>query len=324
MPRLVSLALLVGLSSALLFVGSAVGSAFPDGAGPADVFGFEGLEPVSTEALPPLQPYVARDGTPLVMRVYPSEADRVVVFVHGSSYHGAAYHELASHLQESGVATVVVPNLRGHHLSGPRRGDVDYLGQLEDDVADLIGLLRERGHRGEVVLAGHSSGGGFAIRFAGGPHGALVDRVAVLAPMIPSAPAIRDGDAGGWARVNGSRYLGLTLLNALGVTGLNDLPVVTFAKPPSQWDGTETLAYSYRLNESYHPRYRYADDLAALPDGSLVLVGEGDQAIDAGALATIVADASPGTSVNVLDGVDHFGVFTDADVFERLVQWLRR
>jgi hypothetical protein len=124
--------------------------------------------------------------------------------------------------------------------------------------------------------------------------------------------------------VNGSRYLGLTLLNALGVTGLNDLPVVTFAKPPSQWDGAETLAYSYRLNESYHPRYRYADDLAALPDGSLVLVGEGDQAIDAGALATIVADASPGTSVNVLDGVDHFGVFTDADVFERLVQWLRR
>ena len=74
------------------------------------------------------------------------------MFVHGSSYHGAAYHELAVALSRAGVSKVYLPNLRGHHMSGRRRGDVDYVGQLEDDIADLISMARDRGQTGEVTI----------------------------------------------------------------------------------------------------------------------------------------------------------------------------
>ncbi|MEN0066897.1 MAG: alpha/beta fold hydrolase [Myxococcota bacterium] len=312
----------VTLGGATLALGGALATPVPSTANAKDVFEFAEMESVDADAMPDMQQYVGRDGTPMPVRIYPSESDRLVVFVHGSSYHGAAYHRLAEHLSRSGAATVVMPNLRGHHLAGRDRGDLAYVGQLEDDLADLIAGLRSRGMDGEVVLAGHSSGGGLAIRFAGGPHGQLANRVAVLAPMIPSSASIRDGDAGGWARVNHPRYLALTALNLVGFEGLNALPVIAFSKPASLWDGTETLVYSYRLNESFHPRYDYASDLAALPAGSLVMVGEHDQAIDPTELERIVGESATGTDVRILSGVDHFGIFQDAGVFATMERWL--
>jgi non-heme chloroperoxidase len=42
---------------------------------------------------------------------------------------------LAKTLQAEGV-TVYAPDLRGHGSSG-RRGDIDYIGQLDDDLVDL-------------------------------------------------------------------------------------------------------------------------------------------------------------------------------------------
>ena len=133
--------------------------------------------------LPEIERFTARDGEPLALRIYPSASERVLIFVHGSSYHGGAYHALARHISDAGAATVVVPNLRGHHLSGTRRGDVDYVGQLEDDLADLIATLRERGMSGPLILGGHSSGGGMVIRFAGGEHGTLIDHALMMAPI---------------------------------------------------------------------------------------------------------------------------------------------
>jgi hypothetical protein len=35
---------------------------------------------------------------------------------------------------------VVLPNMRGHFFSGRRRGDIEYIGQYEDDIVDLIRL----------------------------------------------------------------------------------------------------------------------------------------------------------------------------------------
>ena len=321
---LTGLALLstVTLGAMTLALGAALATPVPAAIHTEDVFDFAEMEPIDVDALPAMQQYIGRDGTPMPIRIYPSPSDRLVIFVHGSSYHGAAYHRLAEQLSTSGAATVVVPNLRGHHLAGRSRGDLAYVGQLEDDLADLIADLRSRGMTGEVVLAGHSSGGGLAIRFAGGPHGHLADRVAVLAPMIPSSPAIRDGDAGGWARVNHPRYLALTALNLLGFDGLNALPVIAFSKPTSLWDGTETLVYSYRLNESYHPRYDYGSDLAALPAGSLVMVGANDQAIEPTELERIVLEHATHPDVRILSGVDHFGIFADATVFGTVERWL--
>jgi non-heme chloroperoxidase len=244
--------LVVGMVTALYLVATPE----PSIRAPADIFDFASLRkaPADSEPPPSLRRYPARDGEQLAYRIYDSAADRILIFIHGSSYHGGGYHALASALSLANAAKVVLPNLRGHYMSGPHRGDVDYIGQFEDDLADLINFLRSEGHSGPITLSGHSSGGGLAIRFAGGPYASEISSYLLMAPIIPRSPAVRGGNAGGWSILHWKRIYGLTALNAIGIRGFNGLPIVQFNKPAKYWDGTETLSYSYRLNVSYHPR----------------------------------------------------------------------
>jgi non-heme chloroperoxidase len=162
---------LLGTATALWLVASPP----PPMAKPRDVFDFASLRRTLTEIdLPSLRRFPARDGEELAYRIYDSKAERVLIFIHGSSYHGAGYHALAASLSLGGAAKVVLPNLRGHYQSGRRRGDIDYIGQLEDDLFDLMQFLRAEGLGGPITLGGHSSGGGLAIRFAGGAHARAV------------------------------------------------------------------------------------------------------------------------------------------------------
>ncbi|MEJ0023274.1 MAG: alpha/beta fold hydrolase [Alphaproteobacteria bacterium] len=85
------------------------------------------------------------------------------MLVHGSSGSSAAVHKLARALSSAGV-TVFAPDIRGHGASGPH-GDIAYLGQLDDDMADLTAhLVPNCGRTNARLLAGHSSGGGFVLR----------------------------------------------------------------------------------------------------------------------------------------------------------------
>ena len=90
-----------------------------------DVFGFSDTNRPNVD-LPELKRYDARDGARLAYRFYDSTSEKLLIFVHGSSYHSAAYHGLASVLSRAGAAKVYLPNLRGHHMSGRRRGDRTY------------------------------------------------------------------------------------------------------------------------------------------------------------------------------------------------------
>ncbi len=290
---------------------------------PKDIFGFSNLKPGTPNAdIPPLQRYTARDGEELAYRIYESSSDRVLIFIHGSSYQGAGYHTLASSISSSGAAKVILPNLRGHFQSGRRRGDIDYIGQFEDDLADLIAFLRTKGLQGPITLGGHSSGGGLSIRFAGGAYGNSISNFLVLSPIIPTSPAIRGGTAGGWASLNKKRLYGLLILNAFRIHAFDGLSIVEFNKPAKFWDGTETLSYSYRLNTSYHPRYRYADDLHALGDKALILVGTDDEAIDPDALKSLIAANAPRSQFAILPNINHFALFSDAAALRKMSDWL--
>ncbi len=290
-----------------------------------DVFGFASDTGTRTPtgSVPAIDRYPARDGEQLAFQFYDSTGEVILVFVHGSSYHGAAYHTLARELSDAGVAKVYLPNVRGHYLSGQRRGDVDYIGQLEDDLADLVAYIRDRGQRGPLVLGGHSSGGGLAIRVAGGEHGDLASAYLLLSPVIPLAPTTRSGDAGGWAHLHRSRLFGLLVLNAVGVTGLNGLPIIQFNKPEAFRDGTETLGYSYRLNTSFHPRYDYAADIEAMGDRFLLLIGDDDQANDPVAYEEMFPQSGAEARVMRLPGVDHLGVFSAPSALSAVQDWFR-
>jgi non-heme chloroperoxidase len=290
---------------------------------PRDIFGFGAarLRPEAAD-LPPLRRHPAGDGERLAYRLYESAADQVLIFVHGSSYHGAAYHALAEAISTRGAAKVVLPNLRGHYQSGRHRGDIDYIGQLEDDLADLIAHLRDQRLEGPIVLGGHSSGGGLVIRFAAGAHAGRISRSLMLSPIIPTSPAVRGGTAGGWANLHARRMFGLLALNAVGIHGFDGLAIIDFNKPVEFWDGTETLSYSYRLNTSCHPDVRYQGSIRALNPNSLVVIGANDQANDPEALRAIFAKDAPDIRMETLTGVDHFGVFSDPVSLDLITDWL--
>jgi non-heme chloroperoxidase len=117
--------------------------------------------------LPAVRTYPARDGAELGYRVYEGGSAQVVVLIHGSADDGSGMHPLAKALRDAG-ASVCVPGLRGHHNSG-RSGDIDYIGQLEDDLADFVAVLRPLHPNASFTLIGFSSGGGFVLRVIAHP-----------------------------------------------------------------------------------------------------------------------------------------------------------
>ena len=150
--------------------------------------------------MPGLQRFHARDGTELAYRHYPAQgpaSGQAAVLVHGSSGSSVAVHALAKALAARGVETWA-PDIRGHGASGTR-GDIVYLGQLEDDMSDFVAEIRKTNPTAPLTLLGHSSGGGFALRIAGSSIQNLFARTVLLSPYLGyDAPSSRQ-DAGGWA-----------------------------------------------------------------------------------------------------------------------------
>ncbi|MBB3993854.1 pimeloyl-ACP methyl ester carboxylesterase [Sulfitobacter undariae] len=259
----------------------------------------------------PLQSVPMRDGYPLQVRTYGGADDvPLLVLIHGSGWHGLQFDALGAALQ--GSADVIVPDLRGHGTAPGRRGDVDYIGQFEDDLADLINAVAKPGQK--VIMGGHSSGGGLVVRFAGGEHGKMLDGAVLLAPFLKyNAPTTRT-DSGGWAYALTRRIIGLSVLNTFKITALNDLPILQFNMPQAVLDGplgdTATLAYSYRLNASYAPRSDYLADVAALPP-FVLLAGGADEAFFAQKYAPTMGAVTDKGRFDLMTGATHLGIVDD-------------
>ena len=259
----------------------------------------------------PLQDVTMRDGYDLKVRTY-GGADNVplLVIVHGSAWHGLQFDALASELADK--ADIVVPDLRGHGTAPGRRGDIDYIGQLEDDLADLITALAKPDQ--PVIMAGHSSGGGMVIRFAGGAHGDMLDGAVLMAPYLHhNAPTLRE-NAGGWNEVLLRRIIGLSILNTFRIKALNHLPIIQFNMPKAVLDGplgdTATTSYSYRLNTSFAPRGNYLDDVAALPRFVLI-AGSADEAFISSEFAPTMGAVTDKGRFDMLLGSTHLDVVND-------------
>ncbi|BDY06045.1 alpha/beta hydrolase [Ferrimonas sp. YFM] len=271
--------------------------------------------------LPQLQHYNARDGSSLSYRHYPADSDLVLVLLHGSGWHSRYLYPMARHLSDSGTAQVVTPDLRGHGERPKRRGDIDYVDQLEDDLADLLAEIRTRQPEARIVLGGHSSGGGLAIRFAGSQYGNQVDGYLLLAPFLRyDAPTVRP-NSGGWAQPYTLRIVGLSMLEKIGLDRFSHLPAIAFDLPEPYRDGTETLTYSYRLMTGFAPR-DYRKDLAAISQPTLLLAGSEDEAFVAEQFQPTL-EPLVDADIEVLPGLSHMGVVVSEDVRPVVDAWLR-
>jgi pimeloyl-ACP methyl ester carboxylesterase len=259
-----------------------------------------------------LDTFVARDGSILGYRDIPGIDDHapLLVLIHGSGWYGVGYVDLARQISKLANYRVVVPDLRGHGLLADPRGDVAYIGQLEDDLRDFMDHLGAK----SAVFAGHSSGGGLVVRLAGGTHGDMVKRAVLIAPFLKyNAPTTRV-QAGGWAHTLTRRIIGLSMLNMVRLTHLNFLPVIQFNFTRSVLESDKgkhaTTSYSHRMNTSFTPRMAYEQDIAKLP-AFLLIVGANDEAFFADYYQKLMSEITDRGTYSVLPNLSHLDVLND-------------
>jgi len=290
----------------------------------AEPFKFAELFPLRDQiaAMSPLEPYQARDGSVLAFRRYPAESSTHLILIHGSSAHSAYLHAFAKYLSERKVANVYAPDLRGHGPSPRRRGDIDYIGQLEDDLADLISHIKHGASKDvRFIVGGHSSGGGLALRFGGGPHGGLAQGFVLVAPYLGhDAPMVKK-NSGGWADASILKIVGLSVLDGLGVKRFNGTPVLRFNLPEKYHNGYETLEYSFRLMKGMHP-VSYRASLKTTRAPLLILVGSEDEAFHADGFKAGVLPYKPDAKVSFVKGGSHLGIIMSEHAMLETARWL--
>lgn len=217
--------------------------------------------------------FLARDGTDLQYYAYSAGSDKVAVLIHGSAFPATSMHALAASLCAAGI-TVYVPDIRGHGGSG-RRGDIDYIGQIDDDLVDFVAQLGPAKSGETRTLVGFSAGAGFAIRFAGGPHGMLFDRYVFLSPILPDSPTLRPA-SGGWVGFSVPRVVTIEWLDRFGIHWFDGFPVLKYAVSPERAQSA-TASYSYRLMMNFGTGSQYETYLRNIHRPAAVLVGDADE-----------------------------------------------
>lgn len=273
---------------------------------------------------PDLSRFQARDGTWLAYRLYPAAdggRDHLAIVYHGSSASSDEMNATALALTKAGFAAVAV-DTRGHGASGSR-GDISYIGQLEDDLADLVAHLRGDYPAARLTLVGHSSGGGFVLRAAAAPVGASFDRFVLLAPYLGyRAPTNRPSEGKGlWASPDIPRIIALTILDRLGVDWAQSLPAIAFANRPEAAMATVSR-YSYRLLTDYGPPQDWQGALRGAAGKVELIAGLDDELMDAEAYQRAVAPL--GVRVTLLPGVDHVGIVYQPAALDAIVEAARR
>ncbi|WFU80114.1 alpha/beta fold hydrolase [Bradyrhizobium sp. CIAT3101] len=267
---------------------------------------------VDMSTLPALERFQARDGTWLGYRHYAaggSDTGRGAIFIHGSSgSSGTVNHALSSAISAHGVETWAL-DTRGHGASGTR-GDIGYVGQLEDDLVDFVAHVRRSAPDLPLTLVGHSAGGGFSLRVAATPIVQdLFVRTVLVAPYLGYDAPTNMPHSGGWANADIPRFLGLTALRKLGIDCCAQLPVLAFAVPPNS-ERFLTPTYSDRLMRNF-ATHGYRLDLPLVTHPMTIFGGAEDEMMISDKYAETVQAIKPSVDVKLIDGVNHMGMVTN-------------
>ena len=284
----------------------------------------EPFKRVDFSDLPAEQTVAARRASPIAYRRWntaeKSSPERVVIAIHGSSASSQSLHPLAKALSAQGI-TVYAPDIRGHGSTG-QRGDIDHAGELDDDLADLVAMVRLAHPDAELALVGFSSGGGFALHAAATLLGASFKRVVLISPFLgPRAPTVKPQGNDPWATAFVPRFIALLLLNRVGIHAFDHLPVIAFAVLPEQAKFLSPT-YSFLLATGFATG-DYAADLRNARAPLAVLVGGNDELFEADRFAPTIEAVRTDVSVTVVPGLDHIGMILDPRAVPAIAAALR-
>jgi alpha-beta hydrolase superfamily lysophospholipase len=267
---------------------------------------------VDMSTLPAIERFQARDGTALGFRHYAvigRSTGRAAIVVHGSSgSSGNTIHALSWALAQHGVESYAV-DIRGHGVSGTR-GDIAYVGQLEDDLADFVAEISKTNPAVPLTLIGHSAGGGFALRVAASKIQNLFARTVLLSPYLGYNAPTNQPNSGGWANADTLRIIALMVLRRIGIDCCDALPVVAFAVPPNSAKSL-VPAYTERLRSNFGVHRDFRTDLTAATRPLTIYSGADDELMLADKYAEAVRGVTPPVKVKLIDGINHMGIVSN-------------
>jgi non-heme chloroperoxidase len=257
---------------------------------------------VDYNGLPALSYYGTRRGELLAYRYYaPAKgpARNPVVLVHGSSASSKSMHVMARGFAAAGHPTYAL-DVRGHGDSGPK-GDIDHVGQLEDDLQDFV---KNAALAPTATLVGFSSGGGFVLRVAGSPMQGLFANYLLLSPFIHQNSPTSRRDSGGWVSVGMPRYIVLSILDQFGITVFSHLPVMRFALN-DEARAFLTPSYSFALAQNFRPYNDYTANIRAVGRPMAVVAGRDDELFRTERFAALFSAEGKAAPVSLVAGAGH-------------------
>jgi len=265
------------------------------------------------------------DGVTLHVDAYgPVGAPVTVVLLHGWCLDRRTWHHQIAALRRMGPGRprIIAPDTRGHGRSGSTRLPSATLGQLGDDLAEVV---RYYAPHGPVVLAGHSMGGMTIMEYAHRHPVEFAGRVAGLVFVSTTAEGHAHTRYGLSPRLAALMRAGETIgagVLARSGTWRPHRAVLPALRPALRWllfgdqydddalrvtingVGSASLRSIGGFRASIGDQQRL-DTLAALGDvPAAVLVGDRDR-LTPPACARSIAEALPGAELTILPGAGH-------------------
>lgn len=149
----------------------------------------------------PQKEFCTQDGVFLSYREYPAATSKkLVVLYHGVGGDSRYMCVLASEIANADIATVVTPDLRGHGVSLKVSDEISS-DQLIQDIDDLLTHMRLDKSPSEVILSGHSLGGGLVLKTSVSYLASQFSKYVVMAPRLPKGIEAVSKNRGGWTAV---------------------------------------------------------------------------------------------------------------------------
>lgn len=261
-----------------------------------------------------------RDDKDIFSRVYESESKDVVILIHGSGSDSRYLADMASTIANENIAMVITPDMRGHGRNKGKRGDIEFIGQLENDIEDFIQFSWKKLNADKVILAGHSSGGGMVLRYIGNQKNIKVDKAIMLAPYLGYKATTVKPNSGGWVKVALKRIIGLSMLNIVHVKILNHLPVLFFNRPENMNDSLQVPSYSYIMTMNFDSK-DYQQEIKNTNIPCLVLVGKEDESFYPEQFPIVFEPSENFVQVEIIENVKHLDIVKNNKIIQSIKEW---
>ena len=263
----------------------------------------------------------------------------IVLHLHANSYTNVIYTSYAKCLSQSDNLVCLL-NLRGNGASGGLKGQVDYTGQLEDDVQQVIRQLSESYPKVPIVLSGHSGGTAICLRYADRYKFNDISGLILMAPIIqPNPEASRYDMPGTWFLKFFSRVKSVTrsipknkknqlpnifvsrIILAWIFPFLRNINTVSFPRNGELHEG-RTFDFSYKTMRNYFIP-NYATLFSRISGPVFISIGSDDDVTlpsFIGSISNQYMSCEPKSECHILDGVNHINVVRKSQ--RKVASWL--